>query len=70
MPEMTDPMDLLLAMRDLGVDAPAATDAGDERCRHVLSREIDRAAKAAAATGRAPAPRRREALTAARPRPS
>ena len=34
-------MDLLFAMRDLGVTAPAVGDTGDERIRGALEREID-----------------------------
>lgn len=37
---MSDPIYLLTALRDLGVDAPAAGDAGDARVRSALQREI------------------------------
>ena len=37
---MSDTTDLLIALRDLGVAAPAAGDAGDRRVRSELAREI------------------------------
>jgi hypothetical protein len=37
---MSDTTDLLVAVRDLGVAAPAVGDAGDERVRSALGREI------------------------------
>jgi len=38
---MSDATELLAALRDVGIDAPAAGDAGDERVRSALQREID-----------------------------
>ncbi|MGH2868322.1 MAG: hypothetical protein ACRDNK_12250 [Solirubrobacteraceae bacterium] len=37
---MSDPTDLLIALRDIGVDPPAVGDAGDGRLRSALQREI------------------------------
>src|ERR1035441_9370346 len=37
---MSDTTDLLIALRDVGVDAPAVGDAGDGRVRSALQREI------------------------------
>jgi hypothetical protein len=37
---MSDPTDLLIALRDIGVDPPAVGDAGDGRVRSTLEREI------------------------------
>jgi hypothetical protein len=41
MPERNSEMDLLFAMRDLGVTEPLARDSGDVRARAALAREID-----------------------------
>jgi hypothetical protein len=37
---MPDTTDLLMALRDVGVDSPAVGDTGDERVRSMLAREI------------------------------
>jgi len=39
---MPDTTDLLLALRDVGIEAPAAGDAGDARARAALQRAIER----------------------------
>jgi hypothetical protein len=52
-------MDLLYAMRDLGVDAPAVDDVGDQRARAALTREIEHATEPDTPTGWARVLRRR-----------
>lgn len=52
-------MDALYAMRDLGVVAPAAGDAGDHRARAALAREIERLNRPAGSTRRSRAQMRR-----------
>jgi hypothetical protein len=55
-------MDLLFAIRDLGVVPPTAGDTCDERSRRMLAREIDRAASADTSTWRGRALSRRGSL--------
>jgi hypothetical protein len=56
-------MDLLYAIRDVGVVVPAADDAGDRRARAELAREIERATRADTSTGRARVLTRRRSVT-------